>query len=818
MTKIPLLIEPEKDELMVSYLWRLAQHNGFEHVTELLYGYIWPNNDPRPLKNRYVRADANNVFPAFFQAVELPIDPVKFYLDHTLYKGIVPLTTDGVHMQIVAHAFHNDNNFASLLGNPDIMIDEFRVCPCCQKEDVETKGFWYYHVPHHIPGVTMCAKHCVPLHVLKRSSKRNLRSAKLFDTTNEFQIKSELHQEWAHRYATFSASLCEAKIDTDASIMQKAILNTLKEQGVYDDTEKLLHSIHDAGCDTITDEQAVRAVKTSMHGGRNISLIQNLSFMVLCFPSITDLQNAIDAVPQDHEDLDRFLSLSSEQYDIVGDFYRPLLEMVKRDTGEHFLTTLKGFIYGWRENSTDAQKTSNEKFKELFQNASDGSYHLLTDFIGSSQNITVSHDICHNEYQIAARDFLIKGRRCNCERSYTPDEARKIVERHKGFMLIDYPIGKYKPCTIQHDYCGKRFETTLAAFMKNPKCHRCEMIKGHSKENIEQLIKDLVGDEYTIIDTEGKAKGKITLRHNVCGKEHTYLSQRFTAGSRCPYCNNFAKDDNFRQYVSEVSGGKYKIGKRIITRGQKYEIIDKEANEVKILTRNRIMQELTRPTPSPILPLAVRHPSNAFKTHRDIIWEYLVEHYGPDDYICSCELPTKEISAHRRNCELNVLCSRKKKLFKIYSGYCSIYAFKDVHLTPDEITEVLYIKRNGIRYGCIRGKTLAYELGIISEKPNTTYIISNIYHRVQACHRTSKYLDISFTGAPILITEENHRTLQFIDLCWCTKSYGWKNAHKKIADFAKTHGVLMSKVNEYLPHYKPRIQEFVKQMIEEMKL
>ena len=823
MPIIPLLIEPEKDELMVSYLGRLAQHNGFDHVSDLLHGYIWPNN---PLFNgkQNIRADANNVFPAFYQAVDLPIDPVKFYLDHTLYKGLVPLTSTGIHMQIVTHAFHNNDDFASLIGRPGYLIDDFRVCPICQKEDVETKGFWYYHMAHHMPGVTMCAKHGVPLQVLKRSPANGLKSARLFDTNNEFQIESVLNQEWAHRYSTFSAALFEAKIDTDVSIVHQAILNTLKAHGVYDDTEKLLHCFHDAGCDVMTDAQALSSVKHTMHSGvahgvNNTSFIRYISFMVLCFPTITDLQNAIDAVPQNHKDLVRFLSLISGQYDIVGDFYKPLLEMVKRDTGEHFLTTLKGFNYGWRENSADAQKTSKQKFEELFQNATDGSYHLLSDFKSNGQNITVLHDICGSEYQIAARGFLIDGRRCNCERSYTPDEARKIVERHKEFKLIDYPIGKYKPCVILHDYCGNTFETTLAAFMKNPKCRRCETIKDHSEENIEQLVKDLVGDEYTVIETEGKANGKITIRHNICGKEYTYPSRSFTDGSRCPYCNNFAKEASFRQYVSEVSDGKYKIGKRIDRRSERYEIIDTETKESKIFKRSRIMQELTRPTPSPILPLSVKHPSNALKTHQDIIWEYLTNHYGPDDYICYNDIPTfKEISTHSMPVEINLLCTRKKKLFRIYKGgHYSIYAFKDVCLTPDEITEFLYIRRNGIRYGCIHGKTLAYELGIISEKPNTTYIMSNIYHSAKVHRRTLKW-NISITGAPILITEENYRILQFIDLCWYTKYYGWKNPQKKIADFAKTHDVLMSKVNEYLPHYKPRIQEFVKQMIEEMKL
>ena len=473
MPKIPLLIEPETDELMVSYLWRLAKHNGFNHISDLLHGYILPNNELRKYQRQRVRADANNIFPAFYNALDVPIDPVKFYLAHTIYGGLVPLTTDGWHMQMISHAFHSEKNIESITGTPANMLDEYRICPLCQKEDVTEKGFWYYHTFHHMPGVSVCAKHSVPLQVLKRSSRKIICSAMPFDEKNQIEPKSENSPEWAYRYATFARSLLEKRLDTNVSIVHQAILKTLRERDWYD-TENLLNAIHAAECNTLTDKKAISAVKATMHGGNNISLVHTLSFMTLCYQSISELQATIETIPLQNDDIEKFISAANEQYDVTGEFYKPLLEMVRKDNGERFLTTLKGFIYGWRENSADASKSEEAKFEELFQNATDGSYRLLSPFAGSTQPVLIKHDICGKEYQISARDFLINNRRCNCERSYTPAEARKIVERHKGFKLIEYPIGKYKPCKILHEYCGNVFEITLANFITTPKCRRCE--------------------------------------------------------------------------------------------------------------------------------------------------------------------------------------------------------------------------------------------------------------------------------------------------------------------------------------------------------
>ena len=50
MPKIPLMIEPQKDELMLSYLNRLAKHNGIHSTNEFVGQYLFPNQKSGKIK------------------------------------------------------------------------------------------------------------------------------------------------------------------------------------------------------------------------------------------------------------------------------------------------------------------------------------------------------------------------------------------------------------------------------------------------------------------------------------------------------------------------------------------------------------------------------------------------------------------------------------------------------------------------------------------------------------------------------------------------------------------------------------------------
>lgn len=70
---------------------------------------------------------------------------------------------------------------------------------------------------------------------------------------------------------------------------------------------------------------------------------------------------------------------------------------------------------------------------------------------------------------------------------------------------------------------------------------RCPKCYGTPKKTIEEFkrnVKDLVGDEYSVLSNEYFGnKVKLRFRHNICGREYEATPNKFLLGRRCPYCS-----------------------------------------------------------------------------------------------------------------------------------------------------------------------------------------------------------------------------------------------------------------------------------------
>ncbi len=70
---------------------------------------------------------------------------------------------------------------------------------------------------------------------------------------------------------------------------------------------------------------------------------------------------------------------------------------------------------------------------------------------------------------------------------------------------------------------------------------RCSYCAGLIKKTNNQFRKevyDLVGDDYTFLDSYVNAITKIRVKHNKCGHIYKVKPDSFLQGSRCPYCNS----------------------------------------------------------------------------------------------------------------------------------------------------------------------------------------------------------------------------------------------------------------------------------------
>lgn len=80
-----------------------------------------------------------------------------------------------------------------------------------------------------------------------------------------------------------------------------------------------------------------------------------------------------------------------------------------------------------------------------------------------------------------------------------------------------------------------------------------------TNEQFKQEVYDLVGDEYTFLDSYQGALTKIRVKHNKCGNIYDVTPNKFAIGTRCPYCNGNHKktDAEFKKIVFNLVGSEY---------------------------------------------------------------------------------------------------------------------------------------------------------------------------------------------------------------------------------------------------------------------
>lgn len=90
------------------------------------------------------------------------------------------------------------------------------------------------------------------------------------------------------------------------------------------------------------------------------------------------------------------------------------------------------------------------------------------------------------------------------------------------------------------------------------------MAKRKTDTEFKKQVRDLVGDEYTFLDSYTTNKTKIRVKHNKCNSIYKVKPNNFLKGSRCPLCSSRARGKarrknnvQFRQEVSDLVGDEY---------------------------------------------------------------------------------------------------------------------------------------------------------------------------------------------------------------------------------------------------------------------
>ena len=371
---------------------------------------------------------------------------------------------------------------------------------------------------------------------------------------------------------------------------------------------------------------------------------------------------------------------------------------------------------------------------------------------------------------------------------------------------------------MRHKSCGTEFYTTPAGFITGWKCPACYNRADIPTASFKDAVKALVGDEYTVL---GEYKGqiqKIEIRHNKCGQIHAFQPINFLRGYRCKSCTSIVPPEHFPKMVEYMTNGQYRVTR--ILSNDLYEITE-AGGQVIELTKSYFLQELRRPTPSNILPVPVKcikddwneqiwdldaKPSRIQK--KDLM-EKIRSLYSDNELIFREDLKNKfseNFSSMLDNWTFKLLL--KNDLFRVEPG---IYTLTKQEIPPERLLKEKYLIRNGHRIGIYESKSLAYEMGLTSKKPDITYIRTNKESSKSHRRVTVNGFKIRLQGNTVIINDDNYKYIMVMEALKYCYHYNITNIHK-IPQFIKENHLSLNVFLLLLPTYSNTIQQRFKKM------
>lgn len=213
---------------------------------------------------------------------------------------------------------------------------------------------------------------------------------------------------------------------------------------------------------------------------------------------------------------------------------------------------------------------SNKEYADKFYSVADGEYELLSEYVNAKTKVKIKHKVCGKIYEVFPFAFVNQGQRCkDCfikNRLDSTQFTKALAETNGEYSCISEYNGRKSKVTIKHNKCGHEFEMAPNNFIAGSRCPKCAMqsrIKKLTKTHDEFVneVKELVGNEYKVIGEYRKATIKIEMKHNKCGNIYKVKPNDFLAGHRCPYCYGTPKKETeeFAKEVYKISNGEYEL-------------------------------------------------------------------------------------------------------------------------------------------------------------------------------------------------------------------------------------------------------------------
>lgn len=477
MATIPVMTKPYPDELLYSWLHRLASLNGL-YFYNFMSAYVM--NSQTSAKTVFP-FDIRNGFDIFYKNAQLDVDEASLYLQMSTLSYECLAMEVGAQSKVASNVFYPFD----LINTPaNTFIDKANVCPDCFKEDILLYGEPYLHRAHQLSGVCKCHKHGT---ILRRySGAPNKACFYNLDDYVEITSASEID------YSNFAYDLLNANIRTNFEIIK----GVLKAKSI--------------------------TVTSSLNTGDLLGHLYNL-----CNGDVNILSELLTIKEEPFNSSEYILQ---NQISILNTYCRNADKTT-------FVSTSYGFNVGWRNFRDFIGLSEQERMKKMIQLAGNSEYELASQFESMNKVVSIEH-ICGRASKIKPREFLYEGKRCPCENIIFEDEAARRIESLGPYKLIEFTKAEM-PVKIQSLSCGHIFTTRYRKFINSLNCRICYAGPPVvTTEDVRERINKVSNGEYELVGEYTNSRTEVEILHKGCGKVFKCRLNKFVdKKKKCPYCD-----------------------------------------------------------------------------------------------------------------------------------------------------------------------------------------------------------------------------------------------------------------------------------------
>ncbi len=571
MMIIPTVKKPHPDELLYSYICRLADMNSLPvtaFVTNYAGGKTYRSGDlPVDVREEFLSIYGN-------MHSEMLGCMKNLYLQLSTYRFESMVMTSGRQTAYINNVFRPKDG----LNVPtNRLFTVIRICPECMKEDAERYGKPYIHRSHQLSGVCTCHKHGCRL--LSYHGKAGHEYD--FRMEDYGEVPAKASEESLTAYTGYVQALSDACLDADIRSVKGAVFRKLKSLGYqgtggYAVFSRDFSAWEHSALSPVTDMD--HFLKVKMVNACGCSMEEIIPVLMFLYPDAVELIQQL----QGHEA-------------VLEEYTCPVC-------GREYCQTPAAHRDGWGCPYCESGMSVQERYARLVNTMGRGMYQPLEEFRSIDEEMLMCHTTCGKDIRIKPREFLFEEQRCSCEHAISFDAAKEEVESHDGFKLISFS-GTDKPARIYHEQCGQEFTCRYRKFLQYPECRECNP-PSMTAALYRKRVKALVGNEYTVVRGFKDQHTKVAIRHNKCRCVQEYKPSAFLDGQRCRKCGKLLKHKDLEKMLETYSNGRYIIteyGRNLCT------VKDTKTENLIRLSSKKIVQEIQRPTPSPILPPDEKH-------------------------------------------------------------------------------------------------------------------------------------------------------------------------------------------------------------------